>query len=287
MVKRRWRRFVPRARRRPDYSGDDVFLIARRNIDNINPRNIDDLAKAEASFSQKGQSASSWLTLLLLRSPAASIAQQSMDERPHQKDHKTRLYKLIDFNDSYVSTILAMDDEQRRELSEKLPAAMADICERVGSRRFSNEQLEAITHGLSREVATYEAARRHGLDVEMTTRTKDAFGIDMTIGDARTGKYINVDCKTRSSFHFRLKDLFHEARISQYDMELAEEDGYAEVIHRSDNASAKIILLRVSEDDFGMINNFRFENELKFATRLRSIVAAYGKKTWERELSRD
>ena len=69
-------------------------------------------------------------------------------------------------------------------------------------------------HGLSREIAVFKAAENAGLNALMSSRVADAFGIDMQIADTVSGDYVNIDCKTSSAFHFRLKDL-DQARSSR------------------------------------------------------------------------
>lgn len=250
----------------------------------MNLRRFDEIARAETSYKDTVQTASDWLTLLLLRAPAAAQAQQAMDEHPHDHaHHHERIYTLIDFNDAFVSTVLLLSDTQRNDFVERLRQAIDECCHSVSMPTFSDEQFEAIVHGLSREIAVYEAAARHGLQPEMTPRSADAFGVDMVIYNPKSDKHINVDCKTRSSFHFRLKDLMHQGRVSPSEVERAEADGYIEVVHRGDgNVRAKIILLRVSQDDFGEVSSFRFVSETALTTRLYAIVSAYGTHNRER-----
>ena len=44
---------------------------------------------------------------------------------------------------------------------------------------------------------------------------------------------------------------------------------------------AKIILLRVSQEDFGDIDGFRFASEAALTTRLYAIISAYGSRKQE------
>lgn len=140
------------------------------------------------------------------------------------------------------------------------------------SRTFDNEQYGAIVHGLSREIAVFKAAQNAGLDAVMTSRVADAFGVDMQILDHNTGRYLNVDCKTSSSFHFRLKHLVREGRMAPRDVIDAETKGWWEIVNRGDGRRLKVVLLRVSQDELGDIRAFRFINEQAVVARLRQIL---------------
>ncbi len=277
MIHRRWRRFVPRRKLQQAAVDADIFTTVKQRIDALRLRSVEDANSEAKSRKDSVQTAADWLELLLLRTPAAARAQQSMDEHPHDRRHHTRrLYELIDFNDAFVSTVLLLRESERREFSETVQQMIQQVCQQVNVRAFSDEQFTAITLGLSREIALYQAANTRGLQTVMATREADAFGVDMRVVDELTGRLINVDCKTRSSFYFRLKDLMHEGRLSPSEMEQAEIAGYCEVIHRHDDTSVRIILLRVGEDDFGELVNFRFTDEQLLVERLKYIIETNG-----------
>lgn len=277
MRTRKWRRFLPKRSAPNIVISDDIFAEAHRRIELLNLHDIKDANEEAAEQAENTRTALDQLTLLLLRTPAAARAQQSMDEHPH--DHRRRhqrLYELIDFNDAFVSTVLLLTESQRRVFHDHIQQDMEQICRQVRVHPLSDEQFEAIAHGLSREIAVYQAANVRGLRADMTSRDVDAFGVDMRIRDESTGRYINVDCKTRSSFHFRLKDLVRDGRLSQEAMDQAEQDGYCKVVHHHDEVAVEIILLRVSGDEFGELNNFRFNDEQLLASRLIRIIEQEG-----------
>lgn len=215
-----------------------------------------------------------WLALLIMQAPRAAHAQAMMDEHPRgYHDRTARLYELIDFNDTFVSTVLLLPESQLASFQDELHGALDRFCEKMYSRTFSDKQYEAIVHGLSREIAVFNAAKNAGFDVRMTSRVADAFGIDMQILDRATGRYINVDCKTSSSFHFRLKDLIREHRLSPSDMTDAETRGWWEIVNRKDDIHYRIILLRVSQDELGEIAAFRFTNEQAMVDQIKRILS--------------
>lgn len=278
MIRRKWRRFLPKKRVQKVVVSDDIFAEAHRKIEQFNLHTIEDANEEAAEQAEHTRTALDQLLLLLLRTPAAARAQQSMDEHPHDHHHRQqRLYALIDFNDAFVSSVMLLSESQRRVFHDHIREDMAHICRLVRVRPFSDEQFEAIVHGLSREIAVYHAANTRDLRAEMTTRDVDAFGVDMRISDDSTGKYINVDCKTRSSFHFRMKDLVRDGRLAQEDMDQAEQDGYCKVVHHRDDVAVEIILLRVSGEEFGELNNFRFNDEQLLARRIARIIEQEGK----------
>lgn len=216
------------------------------------------------------------LILLLLQAPGAVQAQRQMDKHPHgYQNHKARLLELIDFNDSYVSFVLSLPDNLLSELNEEVKLAIDRLCKRLSTPSFSNEQWEAITYGLSREIAVYRGAIKEGLRAEMTSRTQDAMGVDMVITD-ESGRSINIDVKTRSSFHFRIKDLMREGRVSAAKGALAEEQGYCPVTNGHGPDHVDVVLLRIDRESLGEIVEFAFENAHLLGTQLRLIIDQFG-----------
>ena len=132
------------------------------------------------------------------------------------------------------------------------------FCGRLGSRSFSNGQFEAITHGLSREVAVYLGALDQGFSVVMTTRGQDAMGVDMVITDPVSEKSLNIDCKTASSYHYRIKDLVQQGRLSEREGQVAEELGYAHEINGHGPEAVAVTLLRIDPNEVGDIKDFKF-----------------------------
>ena len=149
---------------------------------------------------------------------------------------------------------------------------MDRFCKYLKAPCFSNEQWEAITHGLSREIAVYRTAKELGYTVRMTSRRQDAMGVDMVITDARRGRSLNVDIKTRSSFHFRLKDLVKEGRIPEMQREAAEHNGFCMVINGHGVEAVHTILLRIDEETYGRVLSFRLERPQALAAKLEEIM---------------
>lgn len=279
-MKLRWRRFVPR-RAVPAVSLHDsstLFgaaeilvgqLTAHRNL---RKAQIDDLEPMITSLRGRHDT-TALLAMLILQSPRAAHAQRQMDGHPHgYHDRNKRLYELIDFNDVFVSCVLALDESQLDTFNEQAKLAMDRFCKTLGVKCFSNEQWEAITHGLSREVAVYFGALHEGLSARMTSRTDDAKGIDMVITDMATARQMNVDVKTRSAFHFRLKDLEREGRISADATAQAEADGYCRVTNGHGSDAVRVVLLRIDEQSYGQIRHFRFEQSQVLGATLRALL---------------
>jgi hypothetical protein len=259
-------------------AGSDIFLAARQAIDQLSVRTVTELDSIIQLRRETVQTAVDWLVLLMLQAPRAAAAQIMMDQHPHgYRDRDKRLYELIDFNDTFVDAVLLVAEDDLAMFVDKLREEINHFCRRLRAQTFSDEQYEAITHGLSREIAVYAAAKKHGFEVVMTSRTADAFGIDMQIRDSESGRYINVDCKTGSAFHFRLKDLVHEGRIAPHHMTDAETKGYWEIVNRRDDRrGVRIILLRIDQDELGPITAFRFEDETALVRRLREVIDLRG-----------
>jgi hypothetical protein len=215
-----------------------------------------------------------WFTLLILRSPAATRAQQYMDKHPgNSYGTQNKLYELIDFNDAFVSTVLALRPEQREDFIDIARHEIARFCMQVGARMFSDQQFEAITKGLSREVAVYLGTRTEGFGVVMTPRSQDALGVDMIVTDPLTGKRLNIDVKTSSAFHYRLKDLVREGRLSQEQATHAEEAGYAQAVNGHGGEETLVTLLRVDPNELGDVKSFVFTHPELLGERLRQLFA--------------
>lgn len=209
---------------------------------------------------------------LLEQTPGAVRAQRSMDDHPHSyHTNKNRLYELIDFNDTFVSLALALPVAERRGFVERLRVAMQQYCKAHGSAMFSDEQFDAITRGLGREVAVYLGAKQLGFGVEMTSRRQDAMGIDMVVTDSVTGRSLNVDCKTASAYHFRLKDLVQQGRLTKEEWLVAEEQGYAHEVNGKDEDAVAVTLLRIDANEVGEIVDFMFTKPELLGQRLRTI----------------
>lgn len=282
MTASKWRRFLPR-RTEPVVArqSDDIFATAHATIAALKIKDFETLDREIERWKNMMDEgdAASWLTSLILQAPRAAHAQAMMDEHPHgYHDRTKRLYELIEFNDTFVSTVLLLPVKQLETFVEDLRAEIDAFCKKMYSRTFSDEQYEAITHGLSREIAVYRAAQHEGFNVLMASRASDAFGIDMQVQDPGSGRYVNIDCKTGSSFHFRLKDLVHERRLTQRDMDIAEDKGWWEITNRAKRSRkrARIILLRIDQDELGEIRDFGFVDDRVIRVKLQAIVDQRG-----------
>lgn len=274
----KWRRFLPKRAPMslPLPSSSELFSTARAVVESMPTKDFDALDARITSFKQtiNESDASQWLALLIMQAPRAAHAQAIMDEYPHgYHDREKRLYELIDFNDTLVSCVLLLPEDKLSSFPSLLKVELDLFCQKMYSRAFDDEQFEAIIHGLSREIAVFKAAENAGLQALMASRTADAFGIDMQIADASTGRYINIDCKTSSSFHFRLKTLVKQHRVQPHDTIDAETKGWWEIVNRDEaGRGVKIILLRVSQDELGEIRDFRFVNEQAMVEKLKIIL---------------
>lgn len=240
-----------------------------------------DAAKSRAKIAEQGSdqaaTARAWLRALVLQAPQAAMAQVQMDRHKHSfRNREARVFELIDFNDAYVSTVLAMPADHYHTFNDELKRLIDWFCKRVGAWPFSNEQFEAIAHGLSREIAVYNAARSVGFAATMTTRTEDAFGIDMFITDPQTLKRVAIDTKTTSAFHYRLIELFREGRLSQDDIDLAERRGYVAVFNGHGQEKRRIVLWRIDHGTLGNIVDFAFERTDSLIKELYEIIGDYG-----------
>lgn len=214
------------------------------------------------------------LALLLARSPRAAVAQMEMDiHRGGYKNHKARIYELIDFNDSFVDTVLSLPEDQLPTFPDQLNQYMERLCQKVNVLMMTDKQFYAIVHGLSREIAVYHAAKEEGFEVRMASRSEDARGADMVVTNEH-GMMMNIDCKTRSSFHFRLLDLKRDQLITEEERLEAEETGYM-VLRKGKHADfVRTTLIRASTQDLSNIRAFRFVDTMKIGQLLKNAMAA-------------
>lgn len=175
-----------------------------------------------------------------------------------------------------TSAALSVPTSQLHSFNGEVRRLIDWFCKRVGALSFSDEQFEAITHGLSREIAVYNAVRTAGYSAQMTSRSEDAFGIDIHITDVVTGRIVHVDTKTTAAFHYRLIELLSEGRMSDEDIALAEQRGYAAVYNGHGSEKVRVILWRIDHASLGDINDFAFADSVALVVELREIFAAYG-----------
>ena len=285
---RTWRRFRPKIK--AENSGHQLYDLVRLEINQLLPRvkrlqwneanwlnsAIDNLEKRNNKIPdglRTVEVAASRIALVVMQTPRAARAQVMMDRhRGGYKEREKRLFELIDFNDAYVSAVLSLPEDQLSEFPMRLKSEMDLFARRLHVQAFTDDQYEAITHGLSREIAVYRGAVAEGLQVRMTSRVQDAMGIDMVITDPDSGKSINIDCKTRSSFFFRLVDLERQGRMSSNEKEYCEIAGYCIVNH----GSIPVVLVRIATKYLGEIDNFSFVDTAPLGILLRSALNDHG-----------
>ncbi len=220
------------------------------------------------------------IALLILQTPQAARAQDAMDRRhggAYRHRHK-RLFELIDFNDTFVDTVLALHPDQRADFSLHIYDMMRDFCRRTRSHMFTPAQLDAITHGLSREIAVYLGARAEGFEVHMTSRVADGLGVDMQVRWPDSGRYINIDCKTTNSYLHRIEDLRREGRLKDYEVTTALTRGYLRVTNGHRNDAVHVVLFSVVPEVVGEVRNFEFAATTMLATKLHEAIHFYGER---------
>lgn len=260
-----WRRFLPSTRPKPRLSilaaQTESPLIQAETLANtlLGEYHTFDKAIAVLKNGEGSQSATKLLTSLLLQTPRAARAQAEMDRHKRNfHDRHARLFELIDFNDTLVAAILALPIVERHEFVEQLRHTLRQFSAHQHTPNFSDHQYEAIVHGLSREIAVYLAAKNHGYDVLMTSRADDAFGVDMQIRDPQTNAYVNIDCKTHSSYYFRIKELVREKRLSLEQAKIADDLGYCPIVNRHNDIEVHVVLARIDHTIQGDIVDFEF-----------------------------
>ena len=262
-----WRRFIPRRKPKiavPNISG---HIRTIRSVQDANEL-IDDM-RSLGTPAIKLEQQTNYHDLLLLQTPRAALAQIQMDAHRHgYHNREKRLYELIEFNDTFVNFVLATSHERLPGLAEALKKDMADFCRRLHTPMFSDQQYDAIVRGLSREIAVFRTAKYHKFDVRMTSRSDDAFGIDMVITQPGTGKVLNVDCKTPAAFRHRMEDLVHHGRISEDDLLKGDGQGFLTVTHRRGDEHVPVTLFCILPDRLGEISDFTFDEPEKLKIML-------------------
>ncbi len=268
MSRRRWHHWRPRLRKRihPE--------AGRRLLGTEHLEATIETFKQRVEVANKSERAVLLENLLVLQAPRAALAQAEMDAHPRgYHDREKRLYELIDFNDTFVSAVLAQHPAQLSSFVDRMHTAMRKFCASQKTIMFSDEQLEAIVRGLSREIAVYLGARQEGFLAEMTSRTEDAFGIDMVITDTRTREILNIDCKTPSAFRYRLEELEKEERITTEQLLKADEDDFITVINHHNEENIPVTIFCVRPERMGEIIDFRFVDTRPLGEFLNYIFA--------------
>lgn len=260
--KRTWRKYQ-------DFTELDSYIDgARGHAIGLDRTNAPAAERAEA-----------WLYALALQAPRAAVAQEEMDTHPHGYHNKEkRLLQLVDFNDAFDSAVLALPRELLEHTRERIQNLCDFMCQKAGTRRFSDEQFDAIVHGLSREIAVYLGLQKEGYHVEMASRREDVFGIDMRILDPKTMKIVNVDIKTRSAYFYRVKQLEREGRLSEEGALMADRNGFTAVMNGHGQEERKVVTWRIDHGVLGDVENFEFHDTKLLGETVQAIILRYGER---------
>lgn len=213
---------------------------------------------------------------LMLRTPGAVQRQSQVDALPHGYKHpENRIYELIDFNDAFVASVLSLTPQQLPGFADGLQREMDWFCRQLRTPMFRDEQYQAITRGLGREIAVYLGATEQGLVATMGSRIEDAKGVDMVVTDPLTNRSISIDCKTPPAYRHRLEDLIREGRISDQEARIAESEDYC-VVESSEPGRRPLILFCVRAERYGEVVDFRFRDSESLGERLRMIIKRHG-----------
>ena len=269
-IRHKWRQFRPKhspAQHAKSYEMLDLLEDANHAYDFTQTLKKRTLPKEEWGESDRLHAQ------LIAQTPRAVLAQQQMDEHKHGfHNREKRLYELIDFNDSFVAYILALPDEHIPGIVERLHADMKKFCKRLKTPMFTDRQFEAIVHGLSREIAVYRGAKVLGFGASMTSRTEDAFGIDMVIEDPASGKQANIDCKTSRAYHYKLEDFMKQGRITPKEADAAEQRDFVTVINSLDGQAVPVTTVCIRSERLGDIINFHFSFTNELEALLRDVL---------------
>lgn len=286
----RWRTFrphrsedgTPRVPAQPVIS-DDIFRDVAEYVAKRMPHRhakagqVGTLIKELRGRAESSGRAEDWLASLYSQGPRAADAQQQMDQHPYgYRDKQARLFELIDFNDTFVSTILAMDASDRARFAVDVKQGIDQLCRQTHSAQFSQEQWTAIVRGLTREIAVYQAARDRGFDAVLPSRTADAMGIDLQVRDPESGRYVNIDVKTPSSFRRRLEELEQEGRITEAELLEADKKSYVYEHNGHGDRGVEVIVLCLLPDKFGEFGDFRLLNSEPMREMLNSLIREHG-----------
>ena len=247
-----WRRFRPKhkvnLRRQYDTSHIHSISEASREVERLKT----------GSYSHDSETLH---RMLIMQTPRAALAQAEMDKHRYgYKDREQRLFELIDFNDTFVSKVLALPDGQEVGFTHYIYQEMRDFCRRLKTPNFSEQQFEAIVNGLGREIAVYRGARACGFKAEMTSRVDDAFGIDMRLTRPDTNNQLNIDCKAPSAYRHRLEDLVKSGRISEVELIEADKRDHITLLYRRDDQDIPVTLFCVRPETVGEVVDFAFED---------------------------
>ncbi|HMR72752.1 MAG TPA: hypothetical protein PKD68_01960 [Candidatus Saccharibacteria bacterium] len=292
MSKIHWRRWRPRGSMRystvqkSSTDETDPFVIVHQRLKNQplgrsfwkrthDFRILNQLIDESKAIAGRTNSAADWLYALTLQAPRAAVAQEAMDAHPHgYRNKEARLFELIDFNDAFVATILALSKPMLPRATLEIKRLLEEACKKAGTRCFSDEQYQAIVHGLSREIAVYLGLQQEGYDAVMSNRADDAMGVDMRVTDPSAHHTVNVDIKTRSSYHYRIEQLRREGRLSEDAFLMADRDGFAVVYNGHGADKIKVVVWRIDHEVLGTVIDFSFKDTYRLAEQMNVIMVA-------------
>lgn len=293
-VTAKWQRFRPRERRGAFdditiYEDGSIYALSRDIIAealhearSIKPgrslKRIVRAAKIVRERSEKNHLPEFFLASLILQSPNAVKAQHEMDRRHGgYNNRQARLFELIDFNDTFVDTVLSLDEELLADFTQRLWHEIDIFCNSQRVDGFSLRQFDAIVHGLSREIAVYRGAKKEGYIARMTSRSQDAMGIDVIITDPDTKKSIAVDVKTKSAFRWRLVELEKRRRIDEEKRLQCELAGFCTMRNGKSESGVDVVLLRIATDRLGKIENYSFADTTALGQLIADALENHGK----------
>lgn len=289
----RWQRFRPRERRGAlddvtVYEQNTVYAKARSIIaeamhearslkPNRSLKRIIRAAKIVKQRSEQNQLPEYFLASLILQAPNAVKAQREMD-RHHggYNNRQARLYELIDFNDTFVDTVLSLPETELADFTNRFWHELDVFCTNQRVDNFSVKQFDAIVHGLSREIAVYRGAKKEGFLARMTGRSQDAMGVDMIITDPQTKKSIGIDIKTRSAFRWRLVELQRRRRLDEEKRLECELAGFCTMRNGKGSNSVDTVLFRVDTGRLGKITNYAFEDTAPLGVAIADALENHG-----------
>jgi len=268
-----WRRYLPK-RRKPN--GVQTSVLNTQSIRTVQDANAYvEQMKQQSVPTDSYEKLIYYRVLLIAQTPQAVLAQWQMDAHKHgYHDRQKRLYELIDFNDTFVNLVLLTPIHKRVGLTESLKLEMDQFCRKLSTPSFSEEQFAAIALGLGREVAVFAAAELLGYRVRMTTRTQDAFGIDMMIEQPSTHKRLYIDCKTPSAYRHRLEDLVKYHHITEEQLLQADTDDFLTADRHHNDDTVPVTLLCIRTETLGEVHDFAFDEPKRVQALLDRVFAS-------------
>ena len=272
-----WRRYLPKRTKSSDVQPDSFDTRTARTVQEANVQ-VERL-KQQPLPADNLEKLAYYRTLLLAQTPQAVLAQWQMDTHKHgYHNREKRLYELIDFNDTFVNLVLQTPVHQRAGLTEALKIEMDQFCRKLSTPSFNEEQFNAIALGLGREVAVFAAAEQLGYYTRMTSRTQDAFGIDMMIVQPGTNKRLYIDCKTPSAYRHRLEDLVKYGDITEDQLFQADKDDFVTINRDHNGDTVPVTLFCIRSDTVGEVHDFAFDEPKKVQALLDKVFASIEKR---------